>query len=42
MAPQIPIGRAGDPDEVADTIAWLISDRASYVTATTVRVAGGR
>jgi NAD(P)-dependent dehydrogenase (short-subunit alcohol dehydrogenase family) len=27
---------------VADAIGWLMSDQASYVTGTTVRVAGGR
>lgn len=42
MAPQIPIGRASSPDEVAEAVAWLMSDQASYVTATTLRVAGGR
>ena len=38
----VPLGRAGEPDEVAATVAWLMSPEASYVTATTVRVAGGR
>lgn len=42
MGPQIPLGRAGQPEEVAEAVAWLISDAASYVTATTLRVAGGR
>ncbi|HWJ10692.1 MAG TPA: SDR family oxidoreductase, partial [Nocardioides sp.] len=42
MAPQIPLGRAGRPAEIADAVAWLMSDEASYVTATTLRVAGGR
>lgn len=42
MAPQIPLGRAGQPEEIADAVAWLMSDAASYVTATTLRVAGGR
>lgn len=42
MAPQIPLGRAGRPEEVAEAVAWLMSERASYVTATTLRVAGGR
>ncbi|MGY0388374.1 SDR family NAD(P)-dependent oxidoreductase [Nocardioides sp. WG-D5] len=42
MAPQIPLGRASSPDEVAEAVAWLMSDKASYVTATTLRVAGGR
>ncbi len=42
MAPQIPLGRAGQPEEIAEAVAWLMSDAASYVTATTLRVAGGR
>ncbi len=42
MEPQVPLGRAGEPEEIAHVIAWLLSDEASYVTGTTVRVAGGR
>ncbi|HEY9565681.1 MAG TPA: SDR family oxidoreductase [Nocardioides sp.] len=42
MAPQIPLGRAGQPTEIAEAVAWLMSDAASYITATTLRVAGGR
>ncbi len=42
MEPQVPMGRAGEPEEIADVIVWLLSDQASYVTGTTVRVAGGR
>jgi NAD(P)-dependent dehydrogenase (short-subunit alcohol dehydrogenase family) len=42
MAPRIPMGRAGEPDEVASAIAWLLSNEASYVTGATLRVAGGR
>jgi NAD(P)-dependent dehydrogenase (short-subunit alcohol dehydrogenase family) len=42
LAPKIPLGRAGEPEEIANAIAWLLSDEASYVTGTTVRVAGGR
>jgi NAD(P)-dependent dehydrogenase (short-subunit alcohol dehydrogenase family) len=38
----VPIGRAGTADEVAELIVWLLSDAASYVTATTVEVTGGR
>ena len=42
VGPKVPLGRAGEPTEVADAIAWLLSDAASYVTGTTLRVAGGR
>ena len=42
LASQIPLGRAGAPEEIAAAIAWLLSDEASYVTGTTLRVAGGR
>jgi len=42
VGPLVPMGRAAEPEEVADAIAWLMSDRASYVTGTTLRVAGGR
>jgi NAD(P)-dependent dehydrogenase (short-subunit alcohol dehydrogenase family) len=38
----IPIKREGRADEVAKTILFLLSDDASYVTATTLRVSGGR
>ncbi len=42
VGPLVPLGRAGEPGEVADAIGWLMSDEASYVTGTTLRVAGGR
>ncbi len=42
VSPLVPLGRAGEPVEVADAIGWLMSDQASYVTGTTLRVAGGR
>lgn len=37
-----PLGRLGEPEEVADTVAWLLSDAASYVTGEIVVVDGGR
>jgi NAD(P)-dependent dehydrogenase (short-subunit alcohol dehydrogenase family) len=37
-----PLGRPGKPEEVAEVIAFLASDRSSYMTGTTVDVTGGR
>ena len=37
-----PIGRPGTPQEVAETIVWLLSDGASYVTGALLDCAGGR
>jgi NAD(P)-dependent dehydrogenase (short-subunit alcohol dehydrogenase family) len=42
FAPSVPLGRAGTPEEVAETVLWLLSDAASYVTGTIVEVGGGR
>ncbi|EHA16632.1 SDR family oxidoreductase [Halomonas sp. HAL1] len=42
LAPQIPMRRGGTAEEVANTIAWLLSDEASYVTGSFIDVAGGR
>lgn len=38
----IPMGRVGEPEEIAEAIAWLLSDAASYVAGANLRVAGGR
>ncbi|MDC9721108.1 MAG: SDR family oxidoreductase [Gammaproteobacteria bacterium] len=38
----IPMGRGGTPEEVANAIAWLLSDEASYVTGSFTEIAGGR
>jgi len=38
----IPLGRIGDPIELGDTVAFLASDRASFVTGASVPVDGGR
>jgi 3-oxoacyl-[acyl-carrier protein] reductase len=38
---QIPLGRLGEPREFGDVVCFLASDRASYVTGTTVPVDGG-
>jgi NAD(P)-dependent dehydrogenase (short-subunit alcohol dehydrogenase family) len=41
-AAQIPLGRAGAPEEVARAIVWLCSKEASYVTGAILDVSGGR
>ena len=38
---KVALGRAGKPAEVGDTIAFLLSERASYVTGALVNVDGG-
>lgn len=38
----IPMQRGGEPEEVASTILWLLSDEASYITGAIVDVSGGR
>ena len=42
LAPLVPMQRAGTPDEVAEAIVWLLSDKASYTTGSVIDVAGGR
>jgi len=38
---QVPMGRLGDPGEVAAAVLWLLSPAASYVTGTELEVSGG-
>lgn len=38
---QIPLGRLGKPEELADAIVWLASEQASFVTGQTILVDGG-
>jgi len=38
---KIPMGRFGNPEEVADAVAFLLSDHASYITGETLKVNGG-
>jgi 3-oxoacyl-[acyl-carrier protein] reductase len=40
-AAEVPLGRFGQPDEVAGLVAFLASDRASYIAGASIDVAGG-
>lgn len=42
LGPKIPIGRVGQPEEIAEAITWLLSDAASYVNGANLRISGGR
>ena len=42
IRPTIPMQRIGTAEEIANAIMFLLSDKASYITGTTLRVAGGR
>jgi NAD(P)-dependent dehydrogenase (short-subunit alcohol dehydrogenase family) len=41
VASRIPLGRPGEPREVAPAVAWLLDEQASYITGAVLRVAGG-
>ena len=41
VAERVPLGRAGEPDDIAGAVAWLFRPEAAYVTATTIRITGG-
>jgi len=38
---QIPMGRIGKPDEVAEAVYWLASQGATYITGQVIHVNGG-
>ncbi len=40
--PALPIGRAAQPEEIAEAIYWLLTEKASYVAGANLRVGGGR
>ncbi|MCX7042930.1 MAG: SDR family oxidoreductase [Gammaproteobacteria bacterium] len=41
VASRIPLQRAAQPEEIAEAVVWLLSDKASYVTGAVLRVGGG-
>jgi 3-oxoacyl-[acyl-carrier protein] reductase len=41
VLPQIPIGRIGTPQDIADTVLFLTSNKASWVTGQAIKVSGG-
>lgn len=42
LGKMIPVGRTGEPEDIADACAWLVSEGSSYVTGQTIGVNGGR
>ena len=38
---QIPLARMGEPEEIAQAVAFLASDKSSYITGATIDVNGG-
>eukprot|EP00164_Ancoracysta_twista_P010879 GFYU01016563.1.p1 GENE.GFYU01016563.1~~GFYU01016563.1.p1 ORF type:complete len:335 (-),score=56.69 GFYU01016563.1:26-1030(-) len=42
MANTIPMKRPGQPAEIAEGVAWLLSDHASFVSGSNLRIAGGK
>ena len=41
LTARIPLGRLGTPEDVADVVAFIVSDAASYITGATIHVNGG-
>ena len=42
ILPLIPVGRLGDPDEIARAVAYLASDEAGFITGSTLSINGGQ
>jgi len=41
MVAHTPLGRAGQPEDIANAYVWLASDAASFITGTVLSVDGG-
>ena len=41
LSVQVPLGRIGDAEEYADLVAFLVSDRAAYITGVAINIDGG-
>jgi NAD(P)-dependent dehydrogenase (short-subunit alcohol dehydrogenase family) len=41
LGSEVPLGRPGQPAEVAELVAWVVSDAARYVTGTSILIDGG-
>lgn len=42
ILPQIPVGRLGEPEEIARTVVFLASDQAGFITGSTISANGGQ
>lgn len=42
IAQSVPVGRCGEPEEIAAAVSWLVSDEASYAVGSILTVSGGR
>jgi acetoacetyl-CoA reductase len=42
IIPQIPVGRLGEPDEIARIVVFLASDDAGFITGSTISANGGQ
>ena len=41
LSDTVPLGRAGTPEDIANAVTFLASDKASYITGITLRIDGG-
>jgi acetoacetyl-CoA reductase len=42
ILPEIPLGRLGEPDEVAELVAFLASERSTFITGANLSINGGQ